>query len=51
MCFFIKFVQAVPVGCISRSRGQKVGFKCNLEKCSCQKIQGPELSCLVYSIM
>jgi len=48
----IKVVQTVPVGCISRSRGQKNRFsKCNFQKSSCPKLQGPELSYLVYSII
>jgi len=48
----IKVVQTVPVGCISRSRGQKNRFsKCNFHKSSCPKLQGPELSYLVYSII
>jgi len=31
-CSPIKVVQTVPVGCISRSRGQKIGFKMKLSK-------------------
>ena len=42
-----KVVQTVPVDCISRSRGQK----CNFQKSSYLKLQGPELSYLVYSII
>jgi len=45
-----KVVQTVPVGCISRSRDQKVGLKMQLKKKYCPKLQDLELSCLVYNI-
>ena len=52
MCSSTKVVQTVPVDCIRRSRGQKNRFsKCNLKKSSCLKLQGPEHSYLVYSII
>ena len=44
-----KIVQMVLIDCISRSRGQKIGF--HNAKSSCLKLQGPELSYLVYSII
>ena len=48
----IKIVQTVPVGCISRSQGQYIGFsKCNFQKSSCLKLQGPVLSYLIYNII
>jgi len=48
-CSSNKFVQMVPVGCISRSRGQKNRFlKCNFQTSSCPKLQGPELSYSFY---
>ena len=47
-----KIVQMVLIDCISRSWGQKIGFlKCNFKKSSRLKLQGVELSCLVYSII
>jgi len=47
-----KIVEMVLIGCISRSRGQYIGFfKCNFQKSSCLKLQGPELVYLVYSII
>jgi len=46
-----KIVQMVLIGWISRSRGQKNrSSNCNFQK-SCLKLQGPELSYLVYSII
>ena len=40
-----KIVQMVLIGWISRFS------KCNFKKCSCLKLQGPELSNLIYSII
>ena len=45
-----KVVQTIPVGCLSRSRGNRFS-KCNFQKSSCLNLQGPELSYLVYSII
>jgi len=40
-----KVGQTDPVSCISRLRGQKIGFfKCNSQKSSYLKLQGPDLS-------
>jgi len=47
----IKVVQTVPVGCISRSQGQSIGFKIKLSKISCLKQQGQVLSYLIYKII
>jgi len=45
-------VQMVLIGYISSSRGQKIGFQnAILKKSSCLKLQDPELSYLVYSIV
>ena len=47
-----KIFQMVLIGCICRSRGQKIGFQNEtFQKSSCLKLQGPELSYLVYSII
>ena len=47
-----EIVQMVFIGYIRRSRGQKNSFsKCNFQKSSCLKLQGPELSYLVNSII
>ena len=46
-----KIVQMVLIGCVSRSRGQKLVFYCNFQKTSCLQLQGPELSYLVYNII
>jgi len=46
-----KLLRTVPVGCISKSWGQIFFSKCNIQKISCPKLQGPELSYLVYSII
>jgi len=47
-----EIVQLVLIGCISTSRGQKIGFQNAIfKKNSCLKQQGPELSYLVYSII
>ena len=45
----IEIVQMVLISCINRSRGKKNRFsKCIFQKSSCLKLQGPELSNLVY---
>jgi len=35
-----KIIQMVLIVCITRSRGQKIGFQ--IKKSSCLKLQGPE---------
>jgi len=45
----IKIVQMVLIGCISRSRGKKLGFQnAFFQKSSCLKPHGSELSYLAY---
>jgi len=47
-----KIVQMVLIGCISRSRGHKMGFQNAIfKKSSCLILQGPALSYLVYNII
>jgi len=50
-CTPTKVLQLVLIGCISRSRGQKIGFQNAIFKSSCLKLQGLKLSYLVYSII
>ena len=45
-----KIVQMVLIGCICRSWVKIVFFKCNFQISSCLKLQGPELSNLVYTL-
>jgi len=47
-CSSTKVVQTVPVGCIRSSRGQKIRFSIDNFKKSSLKLQGRELSYLVY---
>jgi len=47
----IKVVQTVPVGCISRSRVQKIGFQNAIFKNLLVRKKGPVLSYLIYNII